>query len=196
VDDRRDEIDRLRESRRRLVLAADDERRALERQLHDGVQQHLSALAMKLQLAGEADPAVRALTEELLEDVQQAAREAAFLAERIHPSGLEAGGLPVALRSAATRAGIRVKLDIGQDFKDAPEVAAAIYWCCLDAFTHAVEGTTVAVSVREDSGTVNFAVDGSRPDAAIERIRDRVEALGGTVTFDAATGALAASLPS
>ena len=92
------EVEELRASRERLVLAADADRRRIERDLHAGVQQQLVALAVNLQLAGAlagADPAgATRLLAELERDVQQLLDEAAQLAHRIYPPLLEAGGSP------------------------------------------------------------------------------------------------------
>jgi len=96
------EIARLRASRERLVVAAESERRVLERELHRGVQQQLVALAVVLQLAEEALGTDPAQTRRRLGDarsvVQQAVDDAARLAQRIHPPLLETGGLGVAVR--------------------------------------------------------------------------------------------------
>src|SRR4029079_12880321 len=105
----RAEIVELRASRVRLVLAADADRSEIEGDLHDKVQQHLVALAVKLQLAGplaDANPAAaKALLEEMGRDVQQALDEAARLAQRIHPQVFEADRLSVAPRPPAVRSG-------------------------------------------------------------------------------------------
>ncbi len=102
------EIADLRRSRRRLVAAADADRRAIERELHDGVQQQLVALAVDLRrLAGliDDDPmAAKALVDELTANVRAAMTETTELAERIYPPLLAARGLASALRSAAERA--------------------------------------------------------------------------------------------
>ena len=105
LDRLRFEVTELRASRKRLVLAADTDRRIIERDLHEGVQQHLVALAVNLQLAGglvDADPAAaKALLEEMGRDVQQALDETAKLAQRIYPALIEARGFAATLRSAA-----------------------------------------------------------------------------------------------
>src|SRR5262249_27271784 len=106
LDQLRLEVAELRASRERLVASADPDRRKLERVLHDGVQQHLIALAVNLQLAGQladADSAAaKAVIEEMARDVQQALDEAAQLARQMYPPLLEAGGgLVSALRAAA-----------------------------------------------------------------------------------------------
>src|SRR6266508_5642563 len=97
LDQLRVEVADLRASRERLVLAADADRRRIERDLHEGVQQHLVALAVNLQIAAtltDADPAAaKALLQEMGADVQQAVDETAQLAQRIYPQLLQAGGL-------------------------------------------------------------------------------------------------------
>ena len=190
----REEVAELRASRERLARAADAERRSLERDLHEGVQQDLIALAVNLQLAArlvDADPpAAKALLAEMSRDVQQALDETARLAQRIYPPLLETGGLAAALRSAAAGAGIRVALDVPASAGYPPEVAGAIYWSCLDAFEHAGAGARAAVTVREEEGAVAFEVveDGSGSAAGLERLRDRVEALGGRLAIRAEPG--------
>jgi signal transduction histidine kinase len=183
------EVAELRASRKRLVLAADADRRRIERDLHEGVQQHLVALAVNLQLAGksvDADPAaVRALLDEMGRDVQQALDETAQLAQRTYPPLLEAGGLVVALRSAAVSIGIRASLEVAAGGSYPPEVAGAVYWCCLEAFEHAGAGARATVTVREEEEAIAFevAVTGPYSDAGLGRTRDRVEALGGRLTI-------------
>jgi signal transduction histidine kinase len=124
------ELAELRASRKRLVLAADADRRRIERELHETVQQLLVALAVNLQLAGtlaDDDPAAaKAILNEMARDVQQALDETAQLAQRIYPPLLEAGGLAAALRSAVVSAGIRASLDVTGGASYPPEVAGAI----------------------------------------------------------------------
>jgi signal transduction histidine kinase len=175
-------------------VAADVDRSKIERELHEGVQQHLVALAVKLQLLGQlADsdpPAARSLLEEMGRDVQQALNETARLAQRIYPPLLEAGGLAVALRSAAVSTGIRASLEVAAGASYPPEVSGAIYRCCLEALQHAGAGAQATVTVREADGAVAFEVveDGSRSDAGLDKLRDRVEALGGRLTIRSEPG--------
>lgn len=189
------ELARLRESRRRLVVAADEERRAIERELHDRVQQNLIALAVNLQLASQAletdPPAAKALLAQLGRDVQQAVDDAAQLAHDIYPPMLHAGGLGAALRAAAVGAGVRASIDVPSGATYPPEIAAAVYWCCVAAFESAAQQATV--TVRDGNGTVEFTVvtDGSEPEASV--LRDRVEALGGRL--DVSGNELTGSLP-
>jgi signal transduction histidine kinase len=198
------EVAELRASRRRLALAADSDRRMIERELHECVQQRLVALAVNLQLAEQsADSdlaAAKALLAEMGRDVQQALDETAQLAQRIYPPLLDAGGLRAALRAAAVSAGIRVSLEITAGTRYPPEVAGEIYWCCLEAFEHAGAGVRATVTVRNDDGGVAFEVveDGFPSDAGLDRLRDRVEALGGRLTIRSEPGRgtrLSGSLP-
>src|SRR5918994_4034865 len=105
VEQLRREADELCASRTRLVLAADADRRRIERELHDGAQQDLVALAVNLQHARglvDSDPAAAGvLVDEMRRDVQEALDRLRALAQRIHPPQLQAGGVPAALGSAA-----------------------------------------------------------------------------------------------
>lgn len=183
----------LRESRKRLLLAADDDRRRIERDLHEGVQQHLVALAVNLQLAGRlvnADPAAaKSLLEEMERDLQQALDETARLAQRLYPSR-ETGGLAAVLRSAALSAGIRATVDVEADKSYPPELVATVHQCWLEALEHAGAGTTAGVTVREQDEALAFEVvaNGEHSDASLERLRDRVEALGGRLTLRSEPG--------
>jgi signal transduction histidine kinase len=201
------QVAELRASRRRLVAAAAADRRLLERHLHEGVQQHLIALAVTLQLARDATEtnpaAARTLLDELERDVQRALDETAQLAQRVYPPLLEAGGLAAALRAAAVSAGIRGTVEVAATASYSLEVAWTIYASCLDALEHAGAGTSVCV--REESGGLAFEVvepagDGTaaRPAEVLERLRDRVEALGGSLTVGVEPGGgtrLAGRLP-
>jgi signal transduction histidine kinase len=194
------EVAELRASRKRLVLAADADRRLIERNLHEGVQQQLVALAVNLQLASalaDVDPAAKALLEEMERDVQQALDETARLAQGIYPMLLEAGGLAAALRSAAVSADIRVSIDVAAAASCPPEVVRTIYLCCVEALEHAGAGARAKVTVRDEEGALAFEVVeyGARSAAAMDRsvsefdrVRDRVEALGGRLTIRSAPG--------
>ena len=128
LDQLRSEVAALRASRERLVLAADAERRAIERELHRGVQQHLVALAVNLQLAGmqvDADPeGAKAAIEDMRRDVEQAVGEAAELAQRIE------AGLAVAVREAVASLGFPVSVDVETTANHPSEVARTVLLCC------------------------------------------------------------------
>jgi signal transduction histidine kinase len=186
------EVAVLRASRRRVLLAGDADRRALERSLHAGVQQHLVALAIDLQrltrLVGTDPGAAKPLLDELTTAVRQTLDEAAKLAQQISPPLLEARGLASALRSAAAIAGISAHVEVpaGPDWP--PEIAAAVYWCGVEALSGAPAGTHATVTLLDADGAVSFevAVAGDYPEERLDRLRDRVEALGGRLTSDAA----------
>ena len=182
------EVTELRASRARLVLTNDAERRALERALHDGVQQQLVGLAANLELALGAlddDPAAtKRLLTEMGRDARAAMEEARGLAERIYPPLLEAGGLVVALRSAAAGAGVPTRIETSADPVYPPEIAGAMFFCCLEVLERAAAGTTATIALRNEAGTLAFEIVASA-DVDLEpfRMRDQVEALGGRLTI-------------
>jgi signal transduction histidine kinase len=201
IDRLRREVADLRASRKRLVMAADDDRRTIERDLHGSVQQHLVALAVNLQLGGglaDADPAAaKALLEEMGRDVQQALDETAQLAQRIYPSLLEARGLAAALRSAAVIAGVPASVEVPPGVGDSLVAARTVYFCWLEALEHAGAGARATIRVRDEEEALAFEVveDGARSaaetapsDTRLERLRERVEALGGRLTIQSDPG--------
>ena len=157
--------------------------------MHDGLQQRLVGLAANLELAAasaDADPAATvALLAEMRQDVQQALEESRQLAHRIHPPLLEAGGLRPALRAAAAGAGVRVAFD-GKEPASPPEIAAAIYFCGVDAFERAGAGSSMTVTVRSEDTMVSFEVlvDRDLGTGWLPPSLDRVEALGGRLSVD------------
>jgi signal transduction histidine kinase len=180
-------------------VAADADRRRIERDLHDGPQQQLVALAANLQLArqvADADPAaVKALLEEMGRNVQQALGETGKLAHRIYPPLLDAGGLAVALRAAAVSVGVPTRIDVAAGAGYPPEVAGAVYFCCLEVLEGAGDGARATVTVRDEDGALVFevVVDGAGSAAPafnglLTRLRDRVEALGGQLTVRSEPG--------
>ena len=186
----RRQIEELRASRTRLALAADAERRGIERALHEGVQQDLVGLAANLEVAAgmvDSDPAAaKALLGELRREARRALTEMQELANRIFPPLLEAGGLVAELRAAASRAGVPARIDIDVDASPPPEIAGAVYFCALDAFERTPSGTSVEVSVRAEEGALAFEI-GVDGDLGSEHRapHDRIEALGGRVTITA-----------
>jgi signal transduction histidine kinase len=186
----RREIEELRASRKRLALVADAERRGIERTLHEGVQQDLVGFAANLEVASgsvDSDPAAaKALLEELQREARRALTEMQELANRIFPPLLDAGGLVVELRAAASRAGVPARIDVDVDAaaSSPPEIAGAVYFCALDSFERVPAGTPVVVSVRGEEGALAFEVV-AECDLGAERRApyDRVEALGGRVTI-------------
>jgi len=190
----RGELDELRASRRRLIEAADAERRAIERELHDGLNQRLVALAVSLQLARRAaatDPATALNAfEEMAREVRQALDETARLAQRIHPPTLEAGDLGALLRSAATSAGVPAAVDVSAGSGASPDLVMTIHLCWLDALARAGGDRRVTIEVHERSDALTFAIesDDAEWDASPQALRDRVEALGGTLDVTSTPG--------
>ena len=186
IDHLRDEVEELRASRKRLVLAADVERGRIERALHEGVQQILVALAVNLQLVrplfGSDPDGAQVLVDEIARDVQHALDETARLADSIDSPFLDAGRLGVTLRSAAARAAIPASVDVAPGLSLAPEVARTVYRCWLEALDQADLEASASVAIREEEEAVVFEVFGAFPEASLDRLRDRVEALGGELT--------------
>jgi len=190
----REEIGRLRASRERLVGAADAELRALERELHRGLQQQLVAIAVEIQLLeeelGNDAAAANDRLRGLRRDVQKALDEAGRLAHRIHPPLLEAGGLAVALRAAATAAGVEATIEVAPRAGYPPEIARTISLCFLTALENAGSGTraTVAVHAAEAEITFEITTVGDPDGPGLDVLCDRIETLDGRVTTVAADG--------
>jgi signal transduction histidine kinase len=197
------EVAELRGSRKRLALAADAERRGIELDLHEGVQQQLVGLAANLELAAgsmDADPAgTKALLVEMGRDAHQALKDARRLAHRIYPPMLEAGGLVAALRSAAASADVPIRIDVPIGEACPPGIAGTVYFCCLDVLARVAAGTPVDVTVRIEDGALAFDIVADCDlDARRSQLRDRVEALGGRLTIQPGSGhqtRVAGSLP-
>lgn len=186
LDDPPRAVAELRASRMRLVLAADAERRSFEDELHRSVQQDLVGLAANLELAAasaESDPAAaQQLLAEMRRDVQRTLEETRALAQRIYPPLLEAGGLGIALRSAAASAGVPIRSDVAAA-KDCPtEFAAAVYFCSKEMIDRVEEGTPVTVAARSVDGVLEFEIVAGCAVDTGDLLRDRVEALGGDLT--------------
>jgi signal transduction histidine kinase len=196
LDRLRLEVAELRASRERLTVAGDAERRSLERELHDGLQQRLVSLAVNLQLARDlldGDPRqAGVLLAEMADEMQRGLDDTAVLAQRIYPPLIEAGGLGAALRAATIAAGVRATIEVTLGAKVAPEIAGAVYFCCLEALESAGQDARAAVRVRVEDGDLVFEVAGDGVPALDNegtlRVRDRVEALGGCLTIDSAHG--------
>jgi len=181
----RDEIAKLRVSRRRLVLTADAERRGIERELHDGLQQQLVGLAANLELVAmsmDGDPdAATTLIAEMRTDLRQALEQMRTLADRIYPP-LDAGGLAAVLRSAAGNADVRARIDVSVGTSVPTEIAGAVYFCCLDVLKHAA-GTAMTITVREEGDGLVLEIEAELgADAGPSAMRDRLEALGGRLS--------------
>ena len=185
--------DDLRAARERGAVADDAQRRSLERELHDGAQQQLVALAVSVQLVRalmERDPVgATGVLDDMARDAQQALESTTRLALRIHPPLLDAGGLGVALRAAALANGMRAEINAA--VRRLPSTAAgAVYFCWLDVLESARDAQPATVDVASDDSELTFDLGGraacALPDEVLTRMRDRVEALGGRLTVESA----------
>src|SRR5438874_8370790 len=142
----------LQASRGRLVAAADTERRRIERNLHDGAQQHLVALAVKVrlleQLAERNPERAQSLMTQLQDDVRSAIEELRSLAHGIYPPLLSSAGLGVAMSAACRRAPIPASLQADGVGRYAPEIEAGVYFCCLEALQNVAKYAGAAASRR------------------------------------------------
>jgi signal transduction histidine kinase len=207
----------LQASRLRIVTAADMSRREIERNLHDGAQQHLVALAVKLglarQIAEDGDTeGVLGMLEALRGDVQTTIGELRELAHGIYPPLLRDRGLAEALRAAASRCPLPSTVDVELNGRYPEQVEAAAYFCCLEAMQNAGKyagnGATLAVQVSGDDATLCFQLvdDGVGFDTATTpfghgfvNMQDRLGAIGGELHVESAPGrgtTIRASIPS
>jgi signal transduction histidine kinase len=205
LEELRQANDELRASRARIVAAGDAERRKLERNLHDGAQQHLVALAVKLRLAKDMVEDDTHGAEEMLDeirgDLQDAIQELRALAHGIFPPLLVSGGLGEALSAAASRSATPVTVVADGLSRHPAEVEAAVYFCCLEALQnaskHAGDSASVRVRVWEGDAALGFEVtdDGAGFDPAgaheghgFINMADRLGAFGGRLTVQSAPG--------
>jgi signal transduction histidine kinase len=208
----------VRESRARIQAAADDERRRIERDLHDGAQQRLVALRIKLELAAERSDDGRAdgveaaaVMRRLGGDVEEALEEVRLLAQGIYPAPLADRGLVEGLRAVALDNPLPTTLVAAGIRRHSREIETAAYFCCLEALQNAskhASGATVAViqiwddedvlqvEVRDDGA--GFDVDAVAGGAGLTNMRDRVAAVGGELTISSSPGRgtrVAATIP-
>ncbi len=204
LDELRAQAVALRESRARIVASGDAERRRLERDLHDGAQQSLVALAVNLRLARdlitEEPETATDMLDQLASDVRNAVQELRELAHGIYPPLLAGSGLPDALRAAAARSPLEVTLNAAAVGRYSAEIEAAVYFCCLEALQNAAKhapGASVEVRLWEESGGLLFSVsdDGPGFDPAMAssghgftNMADRLGANGGTIRWQSAPG--------
>jgi signal transduction histidine kinase len=198
-------IEELRAAHKRLVTAQDEERRRLERNIHDGAQQQLVALAVKLRLTDavldrDLDKA-HGLLAQLQVETTQALDDLRDLARGIYPPLLADKGLVAALESQIRRSPIPIDLDAPADLgRFTPDVEATIYFSCLEALQNVVKyahATKVRVRLAREGGDVTLAVtdDGRGFDPSqtgegtgLRGMRDRITAVGGTLEIVSAPG--------
>jgi signal transduction histidine kinase len=190
---------RLKESRARIVQAADDARRRIERDLHDGAQQRLVGLALSLRLAArQAEPATAAAIEECIEELTTALAELRELARGLHPAVLTEHGLRPALRMLAGRSTVPVVLEPSLAGRLPTAHESALYFVAAEALTNVAKyarASTATVTLRADREWAEISVaDDGVGGASLDRgtglrgLTDRVEALGGRLSVDSAAG--------
>jgi signal transduction histidine kinase len=204
LDELRRQADELRASRARVVASGDAERRRVERNLHDGAQQHLVALAVNLRLAKDVvteDPeAAVQMLDELGLAVQETIRELRELAHGIYPPLLVDSGLGEALRAIANRSPLDVELVANDIGRYGGDIEAALYFCCLEALQNAAKHASAAhvvVRVWEESGGLLFEVRDDGPGFDVRsaqrghgyvNMSDRLGAIGGAVRWESEIG--------
>ena len=204
LDEVRHANEELRASRARIVASGDAERRKIERNLHDGAQQQLVALALNIRLANDMiarDPgAANEMLDQLSADVKETVAELRALAHGIYPPLLADAGLAEALRSAAGRSPLPVQLSIEGIGRYPSEAEAAVYFCCLEAMQNAAKhaaGAELTLTLTQGDGALVFEVADNGPgfdvEAAVKghgytNMSDRLGALGGSVRWRSAPG--------
>jgi signal transduction histidine kinase len=207
-------IEDLRASRQRLVAAQDQERRRIERNIHDGAQQQLVALSVKLKLAdtlvGSDDARAHAMLADLRAETQQALEDLRDLARGIYPPLLADKGLGAALESQTRRSVVPVSVETNGVGRYPQEMEAAVYFSCLEALQNVskyAEASSATIRLAQSNGLLTFEVhdDGRGFDPAavshgsgLQGIADRLAALGGAIEIRSTPGAgttIAGTLP-
>jgi signal transduction histidine kinase len=197
----RAQLETVKESRARLAAAADEERRRIERDLHDGAQQRLVALALELRsaqrkLGAEAEPHLEALLTSTADELQVAVEELRELAHGIHPGILTQGGLVPALEVLAARMPLPVRVDASVE-RLAPDVEATAYFVVSEALTNVVKHASASkatVRARRDDGLLVVEVEddgdgGADADGSgLRGLADRLESQGGRLDVESAAG--------
>jgi signal transduction histidine kinase len=197
-------LSELRASRARILAAADDERRRIERDLHDGGQQRLVAMRIRLELAeellGEDPRAAKSMLRRLGGEIEAALDELRSLAAGVYPSLLAARGLPDALRTAALQSPVPARVAVEGSDRYADEVETAAYFCCIEALQnvakHAPDASAVTISLSRN-GDLRFEVRDDGPGFVAEsatgtglvNMRDRIAAVGGELAIRSGPGA-------
>jgi signal transduction histidine kinase len=188
--------------RARVLAAADETRRLIERNLHDGLQQRLVTLALELQRVKDAAPARRVLVAELSRiqaELGSTLEEVREISRGIHPAILSEGGLAPALRSLARRSAIPVELEIPVNGRLPEAVEVAAYYVVSEALANTAKharASVVRVAVEQRDGILHLSVrddgaGGADParGSGLIGLRDRVEAIGGTLSVESPVGA-------
>ncbi len=198
------QADELRTSRQRIVAAQDEERRRLERNIHDGAQQHLVALAVKLRLARATIAKDTAKARETLgalrSEIGEALDTLTTLAQGIFPPLLEEQGLAPALAARYTGSDLPVHLSVDGPTRYPLELEGAVYFCVLEALQNAAKyagASRIDVFLKEGEGALHFEVrdDGVGFDpgergtgTGLAGMRDRLAVFGGDASIASVPG--------
>jgi signal transduction histidine kinase len=198
-------LDELQASRQRLVTAQDTERRRLERNLHDGAQQNLVALKLKIAAAknlAASDPQrAQQMMDELNQDTSTAIDTLRELARGLYPPLLAQEGLAAAIEAQARRMPIPVEVVDGSVPRHPQEIEAGVYFCVLEALQNIAKhsgASKATVQLNETDGRLRFSIsdNGSgvdpvraRSGSGLQNMRDRVEVLGGELQLVSSPGA-------
>ncbi len=198
-------LDELHASRQRLVQAQDEERRRLERNLHDGAQQYLVAIKVKLglaqMLAAKSPEKAKVAIAQLKADADEALETLRDLARGIYPPLLADKGLVVALESQARKAIVAVRVESQGVGRYAQDVESTVYFCVLEALQNVqkyARATDVTVTLTADDDELRFQVidDGAgfdlvtaRKGVGLTNMRDRLDAIGGALVISSKLGA-------
>jgi signal transduction histidine kinase len=196
-------IEELKASRLRIVAAQDEERRRIERDIHDGVQQRLVSLSLALRMAGTGvrsapDDAVAGALDEAADEARAALAELRRLARGIHPAIVSEGGLAAALESLAERSRVPADVEaVPPDRLPAP-VEVTVYYLVAEALANVAkhsQATVALIRVNRVDGRVHVEVaddgiGGAVPGAGsgLTGLADRVAALDGTLSVDSPAG--------
>ena len=193
----------LDKSRARILAAADESRRRIERDLHDGAQQRLATLAVQLRAAAgnptSGPEELRDVLEQAANEVTAALNEVRNIARGIHPAVLSQGGLAPALQALARRSAVPVKLAVSTSGRPAEHIEVTAYYVVSELLTNTAKhahASVVRVAVEQRDKTLYLSVrDDGVGGADLARgsgligLRDRVEAIGGTAVIHSPAGA-------
>jgi signal transduction histidine kinase len=197
------QLTRVQESRARIVAAGDEQRRRIERDLHDGAQQRLVALALELRaaqkrLGGQLDPGAEAVLEGAVGELQLAVSELRELAAGVHPSVLAEEGLGAALESLARRTPVPVSITTLPSGRLPQPIEAAAYFVACEALANAVKhanASAITMSAVQRNGSLAVEVADNGVGGAsiaggtgLRGLADRVEAHGGRLRIESAPG--------
>ena len=204
------QLDEVRASRARIVEAGDAERRRIERDLHDGVQQRLLALALSLRRAGiqaTADPVAAATLSRGADEALGVVADVRELAQGIHPAVLTEAGLPAALRALADRSPIPVDLELDLDGTSPSGPGETAYFVASEALANVIKhasASSVSLRAAVRDGAIHVAIEddgrgGADPrGGGLRGLDDRLAAVGGTLSVSDRPGGgtlVSASIP-